>query len=58
MTSFQVSEWNILDESIKRLAIGLSIELVFNTISVYIFLHWFNVPIAQVWAPVLTQAHH
>ncbi|XP_046857211.1 uncharacterized protein LOC124450631 [Xenia sp. Carnegie-2017] len=50
MTSFQVSEWNILEESIKRLAIGLSIEFVFNTISVSIFLYWFNVPIAQVWA--------
>ena len=50
ITSFELSDWNVIKESLIRLAIGLAIEFFFNTLSIFFNLHWYNVPIPRVWS--------
>ena len=47
--SFELSDWSVIKESFLRLAIGLSIEFFFNFLSIFLHIHWHNVPIPRVW---------
>ena len=49
ISSFELSEWTVIKKSLSRLAIGLTIEFVFNTLSVFFHIHWYNIPIPRVW---------
>ena len=48
--SFELSDWSVIKKSLIRLAIGLAIELFFNTLSIFFHVHWYNVPIPRVWS--------
>ena len=49
VTSFNTSPWLVIKESLIMMVIGLAIDLVFNCISVFIQIHYHNVPIRRVW---------
>ena len=50
ITSFELSVWDVLQDSLVRLAIGLAIEFFFNTWSIFFTIYWYNVPITRVWS--------
>ena len=49
ITSFNKSPWLVLKGSLIRMAIGLAIDLVLNCISVFIQIHYHDVPMQRVW---------
>ena len=50
ITSFNYkSPWLVIKESLIRMVIGLAIDLVFNCISVFIHIHYRDVPMRRVW---------
>ena len=49
LTSFQVSLGTVLKNSVVRIAIGLGIEFIFNCVSIFIQIHFYNLPIRRVW---------
>ena len=50
ITKFQLSDWPVLKSSLTRIAIGLVIEFVFNFLSTFIRIQWYNIPTARVWS--------
>ena len=50
ITSFELSDWSVVRSSLIRIAIGLSIEFVFNILSTFVRIHWHGIPVAQVWS--------
>ena len=50
ITSFELSQWSIIRESLIRIAIGLGIEFLFSFLSIFILIHWHDIPIARVWS--------
>ncbi|CAB3983266.1 Hypothetical predicted protein [Paramuricea clavata] len=50
ITKFQLSDWPVLKPSLTRIAIGLVIEFVFNFLSTFIRIQWYNIPTARVWS--------
>ena len=49
VTSFDVPIWQIIKDSLTRIAISLAIDFVFNIISVYIQIHFYDIPMRKVW---------
>ena len=49
ITSFNKSPWLVIKGSLIRMVIGLAIDLVFNCISVFIQIHYHDVPMRRVW---------
>ena len=50
IASFELSDWSVVKSSLIRIAIGLSIEFVFNIFSTFVRIHWYDIPIARVWS--------
>ena len=50
ITSFELSDWSVLRSSLIRVAIGLGIEFVFNILSTFVRIHWYDIPVARVWS--------
>ena len=50
ITNFQLSDWSVVKSSLIRIAIGLVIEFVFNFLSTFVRIHWYNIPMARVWS--------
>ena len=48
--SFDVSPWEVINGSLMRLAIGLTIDFFFNIISVFIQIHFYDIPMRKVWS--------
>ena len=50
ITNFEVSDWIVVKSSLIRIMIGLAIELLFNLVSNFIHVHYYNIPITRVWS--------
>lgn len=48
ITSFEISIWPVLKESLVRICIGVGIDFVFNYFSILIQIHWHDIPIRRV----------
>ena len=49
LESFEISMSSLFFESVKRIAIGMGIDLVFNCFSNFVQIHYYNIPVARVW---------
>ena len=47
--SYDVPPWPIIKASIIRVAISLAIDFAFNIMSVFIQIHYYNIPMQRVW---------
>ena len=47
--SFDVSPWPVIRASLIRLAISLAIDFVFNIVSVFFQIHFYDISIRKVW---------
>ena len=47
--SFEVPISSFIFEALKRVAIGVGIDLLFNCFSNFLQIHYYNIPIAHVW---------
>ena len=47
--SFDVPYWQTIQNSLTRIAISLASDFVFNLISVFIQIHYYNIPMRKVW---------
>ena len=47
--SYYVPPWQIIKASLIRVAIGLAIDFAFNIVSVFIQIHYYNIPMQRVW---------
>jgi hypothetical protein len=47
--SFQISVLFFCYESLKRVAIGIGIDFLFNALSNFVQIHYHNIPIGRVW---------
>ena len=47
--SFEFSMSSFIFEALKRIAIGVGIDFLFNCLSNFVQIHCYNVPIARVW---------
>ena len=47
--SFDVPPWQVIKGSLIKIAISLAIDFVFNIISVFIQIHFYDVPMRKVW---------
>ena len=50
ITNFHLSDWSVAKSSLMRIAIGLGIDFVFNFLSTFVRIHWYDIPIARVWS--------
>ena len=48
--SFDVSPWQVTKGSLMRIAIGLAIDFLFNIISVFVQIHFYDIPMRKVWS--------
>ena len=48
--NFHLSDWSIVKTSLRRIVIGLGIEFVFNILSTFVRIHWYDIPVARVWS--------
>ena len=48
--TFQLSDWSVVKTSLTRIGIGVGIEFVFNVLSTFVRIHWYNIPVARVWS--------
>ena len=48
--SFDVSPWQVIKGSLMRIAIGLAIDFLFNIISMFIQIHFYDTPMRKVWS--------
>ena len=48
--NFQLSDWSLVKTSLTRIAIGLGIEFVFNILSTFVRIYWYDIPVARVWS--------
>ena len=49
LMSFDVPAWQVIKDSLMRIAISLAIDFVFNIISVCIQIHFYDIPMQKVW---------
>jgi hypothetical protein len=49
ITNFQDNSWEVLQESLRRIAIGLGIDMFFNTFSILVRDYMYNIPVQMVW---------
>ena len=49
LTDFIVEPWQVIKDSLIRIAISLAIDFVFNIISVFIQIHFYDIPMRRVW---------
>ena len=47
--SFEFSMPSFFFEALKRVAIGVGIDFLFNCLSNFVQIHYYNIPIARVW---------
>ena len=47
--SFEFSMSSFFFEALKRVAIGIGIDFLFNCLSNFVQIHYYNIPIARVW---------
>ena len=47
--SFELSMQSFFFEALKRVAIGIGIDFLFNCLSNFVQIHYYNIPIARVW---------
>ena len=47
--SFQLSVSSFCLESLKRVAIGIGIDFLFNCLSNFVQIHYYNIPVGRVW---------
>ena len=47
--SFELSMSSFFFEALKRVAIGIGIDFLFNCLSNFVQIHYYNIPIARVW---------
>ena len=47
--SFELSMSSFSFEALKRVAIGIAIDFLFNCLSNFVQIHYYNIPIARVW---------
>ena len=47
--SFELSMSSFIFEALKRVAIGVGIDFLFNCLSNFVQIHYYNIPIARVW---------
>ena len=48
--NYHLSDWSVVETSLTRIAIGLGIEFVFNMLSTFVRIHWYDIPVARVWS--------
>ncbi len=48
--SFDVPPWQVIKGSLIRIAISLAIDFAFNIISVFIQIHFYDIPVGKVWS--------
>ena len=48
-TSFDIPPWHTIQNSLTRIAISLALDFVFNLISVFIQIHYYDIPMRKVW---------
>ena len=48
--SFELSVPSFFNETLKRVAIGIGIDFLFNCLSNFVQIHYYNIPIARVWS--------
>ena len=48
--SFDVSPWQVIKGSLMRIAIGLAIGFLINIISLFIQIHFYDIPMRKVWS--------
>ena len=49
ITTFDISPWHVIKPFLINMAIGLGIDFFFNCISVFIQIHYHDVPMQRVW---------
>ena len=49
LANFDVEPWQVLKGALIRIAISLAIDFVFNIISVFIQIHFYDIPMRRVW---------
>ena len=47
--SYEVPHWQVINDAIIRIAIGLGIDFAFNIISMFIQIHSYDIPMQKVW---------
>ena len=47
--SFDIPPWHTIQNSLTRIAISLALDFVFNLISVFIQIHYHDIPMRKVW---------
>ena len=47
--SFDIPHWHTIQNSLTRIAISLALDFVFNLISVFIQIHYYDIPMRKVW---------
>ena len=47
--SFELPMSSFFFEALKRVAIGIAIDFLFNCLSNFVQIHYYNIPIARVW---------
>ena len=47
--SFELSKSSFFFEALERVAIGIGIDFLFNCLSNFVQIHYYNIPIARVW---------
>ena len=47
--SFDIPPWHTIQNSLTRIAISLALDFVFNLISVFIQIHYYDIPMRKVW---------
>ncbi|XP_028399333.1 uncharacterized protein LOC114522784 [Dendronephthya gigantea] len=48
--SFKLSVSSIVYESLRNIAIGIGIDFFFNVFSIFVQIHYYNIPISRVWS--------
>ena len=48
--SFDVSPWHVIKGSLMRVAIGLATDFLFNIVSVFVQIHFYDIPMRKVWS--------
>ena len=49
VTNFDISPWTVIKSSLTRIGISLVSDFVFNMISVFIQIHYYDIPMRKVW---------
>ena len=50
ITNFKVSLGPILKDFIVKISVAMTVDLYFNSLSIFLQTHWYNVPIRRVWS--------